>query len=139
MVQALSDAIYARLAADPEVRAGLATYAGGPAVFTKPTVPPDVGLPYAQIRLAAQMRWDTLDAPGFDVTRDIALVGSQTASDAPMSALADRVETLFHDRPLDVEGYHVADVSVANIGPPPDEPGVNGRIVTLRALLRRVS
>jgi hypothetical protein len=139
MVQALSDAIHARLVSDETLAGMLAPYRGKPAAFTGRTVPTDAVAPYAHVRPVSDGPYDTLKARGRDVTRDVVFFGSDTTSDARMSDLVERARGLFHRQPLTVAGYHVVSLAVVDAGPAPDEAGINGRVVTIRALLRETS
>ena len=68
----LTQAIYDRLTMDPILAGLLATYRGGPAVFTTDPAPGDAGMPLVVTAgEVTQTPWDTKDTRGRQIYRDV--------------------------------------------------------------------
>ncbi|HEY8414807.1 MAG TPA: DUF3168 domain-containing protein [Thermaerobacter sp.] len=104
---ALTQALYGRLAGDPELRSMLGTYEGQPAIFT---APPPGDAPYPMIvslGAVSDTPDDTKTSRGREVQRDITCYTLADGSMAQVETLAERVRQLLHRQPLAVDGYHV--------------------------------
>lgn len=135
-MNALTQAIYERLAGDATLTALLATYRGEPAVFVTDPAPGDAELPYiVSAGDVTDVPRDTKTTRGREVRRDVRCYAPADGVASLVETMAERVRKLLHRHPLAVEGYEtwIAEVS-GPIGA--DEPGAYGRIVTLRLRLQ---
>lgn len=135
---ALSQAFYDRLTGDATLTGLLATYEGGPAVFTIDPAPPDAQLPFiVTAGEFAQAPFDTKTLYGRTAFRDIRCYASEVGSAVLIDDIAERVRALFHRYPLPVAGF--ATVLCEASGPtvaPDDDETVTGRIVSVRIVLQ---
>ena len=138
-MSALTAAIAARLGGDPELASLLATYRGGPAVFTIDPAPEDAELPYiVTAGEVTQTPADTKTGRGRQVWRDVRCYAPADGSAVTVEAMAERVRTLLHrSSALDIDGFRV---TVAECSGPvaADELDAYGRIVTVRLIMREV-
>lgn len=139
-MSALTAAIAARLEGDPELASLLATYRGGPAVFTIDPAPEDAELPYiVTAGEVTQTPADTKTGRGRQVWRDVRCYAPADGSAVTVEAIAERVWILLHRQSpaLDIEGFRV---TVAECSGPvaADELDAYGRIVTVRLIMREV-
>ncbi len=131
-MNALTQAIYDRLAGDGTLVALLNTYQGGPAVFTTDPAPGDAELPYiVTAGDAVDASWDTKTCLGRDIWRDIHCFAGADGSAIVVEQMADRVRELLHRQTLTISGWCVL---VAECSGPVvmDEQDSYGRVVTLR-------
>lgn len=134
----LTRAIYGIMVADGTLTALLATYGGEPAIFTTDPAPPDATRPYiVTVGAVALLPADTKTTLGIDARRDIRCYADADGSAGTVEAIAWRVRELFHRQAVAMDDYSVwwCDVtSVVNA----DEPGVYGRVVTVRLVADEV-
>lgn len=134
----LTAAIYDRMAGDAALTALVASFDGGPAIFTTDPAPEDATLPYiVSAGEVAQSPNDTKTTRGRQVWRDIRCYAPATGSAETVEEIAERVRALFHRHRLEVDGHEtwIAECS----GPiAADEEDAYGRIVTLRLVLKEV-
>ena len=98
-------AIYDRLAADAQLTAELATWGGGPAIFSAPPIPEDADLPAIVIEgPEGDDPADTKTTTGRTQTRAITVYTEATGDIALVERLAGRVVVLFHRFPLGPAG-----------------------------------
>jgi len=134
----LTAAVYGRLTGDATLAGMLATYRGGPAVFTTDPAPGDASLPYiVTAGEVAQSPVDTKVDRGRRAFRDVRCYTAADGSAMLVESMAERVRTLFHRYELTVTGFGVI---VANcVGPvAADEQDAYGRILTVEFLLTEV-
>ena len=134
----LTAAVYDRLIGDATLAGMLATYRGGPAVFTTDPAPGDASLPYiVTAGEVAQSPVDTKVDRGRRAFRDVRCYTAADGSAMLVESMAERVRTLFHRYELTVTGFGVI---VANcVGPvAADEQDAYGRILTVEFLLTEV-
>ena len=134
----LTVAVYDRLTGDATLAGMLATYRGGPAVFTTDPAPGDASLPYiVTAGEVAQSPADTKVDRGRRAFRDVRCYTAADGSAMLVESMAERVRTLFHRYELTVTGFGVI---VANcVGPvAADEQDAYGRILTVEFLLTEV-
>jgi len=134
----LTAAVYDRLIGDATLAGMLATYRGGPAVFTTDPAPGDASLPYiVTAGEVAQSPVDTKVDRGRRAFRDVRCYTAADGSAMLVESMAERVRTLFHRYELTVTGFGVI---VANcVGPiSADEQDAYGRILTVEFLLTEV-
>ncbi len=130
---ALTSALYTLLAGDATLTGLLATYGGGPAIFTTDPPPDDATLPYiVTAGDVADAPWDTKNSRGRDIRRDVRCYAPANGSAVTVEEIADRVAVLLHRRsfPIDGRTVVVADVSGPFNGPAEDT--AYGRILTPR-------
>lgn len=134
-MNALTQAIYDLLIADATIIALLATYGGGPAVFTIDPVPGDAVPPYiVTVAAVARGPFDSKVTRGLDIRRDIRCYTDADGSSITVDAIAERVWELFHRQPLAVAGYGVLITECS--GPiEASEQHAYGRIVTVRIVM----
>ena len=128
----ITAAVYGRLAGDAQLIALLATYRGGPAIFTTDPAPGDAALPY--IVTAGDVSNepdDTKDSRGRFVRRDVRCYTAATGSAVLVERIAERVRGLLHRQNLTVDGHTVVISQASGPFTGPDEDDAYGRIVTL--------
>lgn len=134
----LTQSIYDRLADDTTLTDLLATYEGGPAIFTTDPAPGDASRPYiVTAGEVVQSPFDTKNSRGRRPFRDVRCYADADGSALAIEAIAERVRTLLHRYRLDIEGFGVL---VADCGGPVevDEEDAYGRILTVEYLLTEV-
>lgn len=128
----ITQAFYDQLSEDATLTGLLASYAGGPAVFTTDPAPGDATMPYivaaGEVTASA---WDTKTTLGRRIMRDVRCYAEADGSVDVVEGIAERVRELFHRQALEIEGFGVV---IAEAGGPvkADEEGAYGRIVTVR-------
>jgi len=137
-MNAVTQALYDRLAGDGILSGMLATYEGQPAVFTIDPAPGDASLPYiVSAGDAAHAAWDTKTGLGRRIWRDVRCYAAADGDAMLIEEIAERVRRLLHRRPLAVAGY--AGIVAECSGPiKADEQDAYGRIVTIRMMLEEV-
>jgi hypothetical protein len=127
----LTVAVHDRLASDAELVGLLASYKGGPAVFTDDRVPRDASMPYVvSSGNVADEAWDTKTSTGRRVTRDLGVYAPQRQT-ATVERAAERCRVLFHRHRLTVAGFGTVTARVSGpIRMSADE--YDGRVLTLR-------
>ena len=134
----LTAAVYDRLVGDLTLVGMLATYGGGPAVFTTDPAPGNAVLPYiVTAGDVATVAFDTKVTRGREVVRDVRCYAAAAGSAALVEGIAERVRALLHryELPIVDAGVIVAECS----GPvAADEVDAYGRIVTVRFILTEV-
>ena len=134
----LTAAVYDRLTGDATLAGMLATYRGGPAVFTTDPAPGDASLPYiVTAGEVAQSPADTKVDRGRRAFRDVRCYTAADGSAMLVESIAERVRALFHRYTLPVDGFGVI---VADCRGPisADEQDAYGRILTVEFLLTEV-
>lgn len=130
----LTEAIYDRLSGDAELAGLLASYEGGPAIFTVDPAPGNASLPYiVSAGTTSQRPFEAKNQAGREMFRDIRCYSADTGSAETVEAMAERVRALLHRHRLVIDGFStlVAEVS----GPvTADEDDAYGRIVSLRLI-----
>lgn len=130
---ALTSAIYTLLAGDATLTAMLATYGGGPAIFTTDPAPDDAALPYiVTAGDVADSPWDTKTSRGRDIRRDIRCYTAATGSAALVEQIADRVRVLLHRATFPIDGHMVVVADVSGPFNGPAEDTAYGRVLTPR-------
>jgi hypothetical protein len=127
----LTAAIYDRLSNDPALVAMLATYGGGPAIFTVDPAPGDAELPYiVTAGEVAQAPADTKTTRGRSLIRDVRCYADADGSAVVVEAIAERVRALLHRQALTIAGYRWI---ISNCSGPlvADEKDAYGRIISL--------
>jgi hypothetical protein len=140
----LGPSIRAALLESP-VAAGLATYQGVPAVFTRRPVPEDAAYPLAIVGPEVSVTdQDLLNERVPVVVRDVVVYGQKGAPGEDqyrvVEELAWAVRELFHrqKRSLTVADHHVVDVVTAGpIAAPTEDENLVGRLVSLTVRLQR--
>lgn len=131
----LTAAVYDRLVADVTLAGLLATYGGGPAVFTVDPAPGNATLPYiVSAGEVAQSPFEAKNALGREVIRDVRCYAAATGSAVTVEAIAERVRALFHRYELTVDEFEML-VAEASGPVSADEDDAYGRIVTIRWIL----
>lgn len=131
-MNAVTQALYNRMAADAALIALISSYGGNPAVFTTDPAPGAATLPYVVTAgAAARAPFDTKTTYGVDLRRDIRCYADASGSAAVVDAIAERVYWLFHRQPLVVAGYGTW-LTVCSGPIVADEPQAYGRIITVR-------
>jgi len=145
-MNALTQAIFNQLSGDSALAAMLASYAGGPAIFSSDPVPLDAALPYVCWSGAihdAPFGGKAENATGREIRLDIRIYaqgtleadGSSSSSKA-IDDIAERVRALLHDVPLTVAGYTNI-IAQCMAGPLriPTDPRFQGRAITFAYFL----
>ena len=134
-MSAITRAIYERLAGDGTLTAMLATYEGGPGIFTTDPPPGNATLPYVVAAgEVSQAPFDTKTGLGREVRRDVRCYTKAEGSASEVEAIAERIRALLHRHALAIDGYEtwVAECT----GPTSvDEAEACGRIVSVRLLI----
>ena len=134
-MNALTEALYDRMAGDGDLVALLSSYQGEPAVFTARPAPGAARLPYIVAdTLVSDAPRDTKQTRGRDIRRDINYYAEATGESSEVDAIAERVRALFHRQSLEVEGFGVW---MTECGGPvsADESDAYRRIVTVRIVM----
>jgi len=134
----LTQALYDRLSMDPALAGLLATYRGGPAVFTTDPAPGDAGMPLVVTAgEVTQTPWDTKSTRGRQIYRDVRCYTDADGSAVLVEAMAERVQALLHRYELSIAGYNVivAEVSGPTVA---DEQNAYGRILSVRFLVEKL-
>lgn len=130
----LSSAIYDLLAADATLTGLLATYKGGPTIFTTDPDPGDALMPYiVTVGEVSQSPFDTKNSRGREIIRDIRCYAEPDGSVITIEAIAERVRYLLHRQPITIAGFNwmISDCT----GPlAADEQDAYGRIVSVRII-----
>lgn len=136
----LASAFYERLTLSDELNARLSVYEGQPAVFTG-EVPEDARLRRYIVTDANEFDepFDTKTTAGRTIDRMVRCYVVIENEDDPMSMIediAERARTLFHRRPLPVDGYgtfitYVVDGPI----PAPTDSTLYGRRLTVRLVM----
>ncbi|HUW13080.1 MAG TPA: hypothetical protein VM537_25370 [Anaerolineae bacterium] len=134
-MNAVTQALYDRLAGDGILIGMLATYEAEPAVFTIDPAPGDAVLPYiVSAGDVVDAAWDTKTGLGRRIWRDVRCYAAADGDAMLIEEIAERVRRLLHRRPLAVAGY--AGIVAECSGPiKADEQDAYGRIVTIRMML----
>src|SRR4030042_1125756 len=128
----LTQAIYDRLSTDATLAGLLATYRGGPAIFTTDPAPGDAAMPLiVTAGEATQTPWDTKTTLGRQIYRDVRCYTAADGSSLLVELIAERVRALLHRYDLVIAGYRaiVAEVSGPTVA---DEQGAYARILGVR-------
>jgi hypothetical protein len=134
----ITQAVYDRLTNDATLVALLATYRGGPAVFTTDPAPGDATLPYIVTAGApVDVSYDTKLTRGRQVWRDVRCYAAADGSAMLIESMAERVRALFHRQAMAISGFVWlwAECSGPIVA---DEPDAYGRIVTVRFTIEEV-
>lgn len=126
----LTQELYDELAGDEELVRMLATYRGAPAIFTD-LIPEDAKLPFVFIAPPeSDDDYGYKNLEGRDLRRQVRAFTSSRTSPLVVEAIAHRVRSLLHRRPLGPA--YVADVE----GPmsAPTSPDIHGRTLRVRFL-----
>jgi hypothetical protein len=134
-MKVLQDAIHARLVASAIITAGVGTYAGVPAVFTRVPVPGKA--PDRRITISSSISdgsWDTKTSTGRDVLTDVNIWTEESGDPSLVESLAEEVRDLFHRKPVDVVGYGNW---LCECGGPiqNDDDQLYGRVISMRHVL----
>ena len=108
MAGSIADALYDLLAGDATLAGLLASYRGGPAIFTTQPIPPDAPMPYVLIQPPASdtsIRSLDNNEIGREVERDVSIFGVATGSNRMIQDSAERIRTITHGAHLDVDGF----------------------------------
>ena len=134
-MNALTQALYSRLAGDGALVALVNTYRGQPAIFTTDPAPGDAELPYiVSAGNFSDAPFDTKTVLGRDIRRDVRCYAAADGSAVTVEAMAERARELLHRQPLAVDGFGVFLAECT--GPiAADEPDAYGRIVTVRLIM----
>lgn len=127
----LTQAIYAKLAGDPDLIAMLASYNDLPAIFTVDPAPGDASLPYiVTAGEVAQSPFDTKTTQGRRLVRDVRCYAHADGSAVVIEAIAERVRALLHRQKIEIDGYRwlISDVAGPIVA---DEPDHYGRVLSL--------
>jgi hypothetical protein len=134
----LTAALYSRLAEDATLTSLLASYGGGPAIFSADPVPGDAELPYiVSAGEVTQTPADTKTTRGRQVWRDVRCYTTANGSAGAVEEIAERVRALLHRHLLEVEDHEtlIAEVS----GPlAADEEDAYGRVLTVKLTMMEV-
>ena len=130
-MNALTQAIYDKLAGDAPLAALLATYGALPAIFTTDPAPGDATLPYlVTAGSVAVTAFDTKTTLGRVVARDVRCYAAASGSAETVEEIAARVRTLLHRQALVIPGFVWILSECA--GPiAADEQDAYGRVVTV--------
>jgi len=134
-MKALQDAIFTRLASSATITAGIGTFAGVPAIFTRRPVPGKA--PARRITISPSIgdeSWDTKTSGGRDVITDVIVWHEESGDPSLVESLAEEVRDLFHRKPVDVVGYGNW---LCECGGPieNDDDQMYGRVITMRHVL----
>lgn len=139
-MNAITQAIYDRLAGDVTLATLLATYAGRLAMFTIDPAVPDATKPY----IVSNGQWidgdfDTKTNLGRRIFRDVRCYAAADGDAIPVEQIAERVRELFHrqHKQITVPGYQVI---VAECSGPvaSNEQDAYGRLVTVKLIMMEV-
>lgn len=134
----LTQAVYDRMVSDGTLVGLLASYKGGPAVFTQDPAPGDAARPFVVTAgEVAQGPFDTKTTRGRRPFRDIRCYADADGDVMTIEAIAERVRALFHRYELPVDGFGVL-VATARGPVTADEKDVYGRVVTVEYILVEV-
>lgn len=97
-------ALYTALAAASPVTSKLATYGGGPAIFTARPVPADATRPYLALSMVADPSEDALNVTRRRAVYDVSAVLDYTGSTAATDLLAEAIRTALHQKRLTISG-----------------------------------
>jgi len=134
----LTGAIYDELAGDATLAGLLATYDGGPAIFTADPAPGAAVKPYlVTAGEVSQGPCDPKNSRGRELRRDVRCYDEATGGAARVEAIAERVRALLHRRPLVIPGFVwlLGECSGPFVA---DEPGAYARIVTVRLIVEEL-
>lgn len=141
MSDAFTDAVAGTLAGDATLTAALATYGGGPAIFTSRPVPEDAVPPLVITEGSVTDIGgiaDGLRREGREFTRDIAVYFPADNDPTGLEAAAERIRALFHRKKVAVTGFHTVLCRASGPIPAPVEGAdEKGRVVTVRFVLQR--
>ena len=136
-MQALTQALHAKLAGDPDVIAWAAAYGGGPAVFTGDAVPANAVLPFVHVHPASSdTDRSTLRRRGREIIQDISLHQEFGGNASAISRTAEKVRDLLHYQPLTVPGWEVVFMIASGPIGMSEEAGYLGRSVSIRTMLQ---
>ena len=140
MSATIADALHELLTADAALVGLVASYRGGPAIFTARPIPADVPMPYVIIEgPSSDEAIRTLN--GFEVgrriTRDISIFGAATGSSKAMQVLAERVRTALHGAAVTVDGFSRGRVTATGPVQLSADEDTYGRIVGAHLRLTR--
>lgn len=135
---ALTGALYDHLAGDGTLTGLLATYRGGPAIFTTDPAPGDAEMPYlVTAGEVAAAPFDTKTTLGNVFWRDVRCYAEAGGSAAAVEGIADRVRELLHRQSLAIPGF--VWIWAECTGPvAADEEGAYGRVVTVKMVVEEV-
>jgi len=134
----LTQALYDRLSTDPTLAGLLATYRGGPAVFTTDPAPGDAAMPLiVTAGEVTQTPWDTKSTRGREIYRDVRCYTEASGSSLLVELIAEQVRALLHRFELTIAGYKVivAEVSGPTVA---DEQDAYGRILSVRLVVEQI-
>jgi hypothetical protein len=129
----LADPFYDRLVGNGPLVALLATYNGGPAVFTFDPVPEDAVLPYIVTSgNEDEQPFDTKTESGRQVDRMVRCYTEGLGDPSLVDDIAEQARNLFHRHKLVVPGWGVfiADADGPRVAP--SDPTMYGRRFTVR-------
>lgn len=134
-MKVLQDAIFDRLAGSATITAGIGTFQGVPAIFTRFPIPG--GAPARRITISSSISddpWDTKTSTGREVITDITVWTEESGDPSLVESLAEEVRALFHREPVDVTGYGNF---IAVVGGPieNDDDQMYGRVISMRHVL----
>lgn len=137
-MQALTQALYDKLADDGTLTDLLSTYHGEPAIFTTEPAPGDAEMPYiVTAGEVAQEPFDTKTTEGRIPTRDVRCYAPAGGSAITVEEIAGRVRALLHRQAMSIDGYTW--VMSECSGPiAADEQDAYGRIVTVRMIVEEI-
>jgi hypothetical protein len=130
--------MYDRLANDATLTGLLATYDGGPAIFTTDPAPGNANLPYiVTAGNVSDAPFDTKTTRGRTLLRDVRCYDEANGSAARIEQIAERVRALLHRQPLTAKGF--VWIWAECSGPSAaDEQDAYGRIVTVTMTIEEV-
>jgi hypothetical protein len=134
----LTKTIYDKLAGDATLTGLLATYGGGPAIFTTDPAPGDATLPYlVTAGEVSQAPADTKTTLGRDIMRDVRCYADANGSAVIVEAIAERVRFLLHRKVMTIPGFVwiLGDCSGPIVA---DELDAYGRIITVRLMVEEL-
>ena len=140
-MEALTAALYDRLAGDAELAGMLSTYratpqgASRPAVFTVDPAPGNARLPFVVLPgPVADTAYDTKTRRGRQIWRDARCYAAADGGSELIERIAERVRALLHRQPLEIDGYGVGGSECSGpVGA--DDADAYGRIVTVRLIV----
>ena len=105
----LSEAVYERMATDALLTSLVASYNGGPAIFTAQPVPDDAQLPFVvsvgQVSGSVDVPETSKQRTGTRIVRDVRIYARADGSYERIEAIAERVWELFERQMLTVTGW----------------------------------